>query len=321
MTRPARLVPLLMLASLLPCLVGGTDIPASSPKSPTYTAPHTSEGFAPPKKTIYSGAVASSPSSYSSSSPSSYSSSSPSSYSSSSPSSHSSSSLSSFSSSSSSGTSVHVNPYSAAAVRAAEISPAYSTPDAASAAYASPSAMVHTEHAHTFSAPSPASSYSAYSSLEASSYPQSSSYGAAAAANGVDDYNYHHEIEAPSGIDFIGRFLEAIPLFLAVLVAFLLAQVVAPWLYQLLLVAVSLVPISLAYKAPLLNALLLPFGLTLCTTAAPPAVFSGTSIFTGRDLSKDFLSQDIDEDQWDMAVSQIAERGVQVLKGKVSRLI
>jgi hypothetical protein len=105
-------------------------------------------------------------------------------------------------------------------------------------------------------------------------------------------------------------------------VAFLLAQVVAPWLYQLLLVAVSLVPISLAYKAPLLNALLLPFGLTLCTTAAPPAVFSGTSLLTGRDLpSEDFLSQDIDEDQWDMAVSHLAERGVQVLKGKVSRLI
>ena len=311
MTQSARLVPLLMLASLLACLVGGTDIPASSPKSPTYTAPQTSEGFAPPKKTIYSGAVASSPSSYSSSSPSSYSSSSPSSYRSSS--------HSSFSSSSSSGTSVPVNPYSAAAVRAAEISPVYSTPDAASAAYASPSATVYTEHAHTFSSPSSASSYSAYSSQEAaSSYPQSSSYGVAA-TNGVDDYNYHHEIEAPSGIDFIGRFLEAIPLFLAVLVAFLLAQVVAPWLYQLLLVAVSLVPISLAYKAPLLNALLLPFGLTLCTTAAPPAVFSGTSLLTGRDLSEDFLSQDIDEDQWDVAVSQIAERGVQVLKGKVSR--
>ncbi len=80
-------------------------------------------------------------------------------------------------------------------------------------------------------------------------------------------------------------------------------------------------PISLAYKAPLLNALLLPFGLTLCTTAAPLAVFSGTSLLTGRDLSEDFLSQDIDEDQWDRAVSQIAERGVQVLKGKVSRLI
>jgi hypothetical protein len=246
-------IPLLVVATDFSPTAGNT----STLKSPTYTAPQTSQGYyAPPKKTIYSGAVAAPQTS-------------------------------------------PANPYSArTAVAAAQ--PAYSTPDAATAAYTPPELPLL--------AAAGAPSYSEYPANAAALTAASTSGGGyGSQTTGVDDYNYQHEIEEPSGFDFIGRFLEAIPLVLSAAVAFLLAQLVAPWLYQLFLVAVSLVPIGLGFKAPLLNALLVPFGLTLCTTTPTLAVYSGTGgLAIGRELS---------EDQWE-AVNQITQRGIEVLRGK-----
>jgi hypothetical protein len=241
----------------------GTDLAAtvapnsSSLKSPTYTAPATSDGgFAPPRKTattIYSGVAAP----------------------------------------------------AAGDGRNSASSGSYSTPDAATAAYSPPSATAVQPYgrypdavAAAIAEPPPAIVYA----------------GSDTSAPGVDDYNYHHEIEEPSGFDFVGRALEAVPLFLAVLVAFLLAQVAAPWLAQLLLVAVSLVPIGLGYKAPLINALLLPFNLTLCTTGAPPAVFTGTSI-TGRELAEG-AGLRLSEEQWEL-ISEMAQSGMEALQGNL----
>ena len=253
----SSLVLLLLLSLLLSSQPShGTDFAtansSNSLKSPTYTAPQTSDGgYAPPRKTtIYSGAV------------------------------------------------------DDLAGRGS-----YSTPDAATGAYSPPAAAAET-------AVQPYRRYPGAVSAAIAEPPPAIVYaGDDPSASSVDDYNYQHEIEEPSGFDFVGRALEAVPLFLAVLVAFLLAQLAAPWLSQLLLVGVSIIPIGLGYKAPLINALLVPFGLTLCTTGAPPAVYTGTSLISGRQLSEDF-GLHLSEEQWEM-VSQMAQSGMEALQGSV----
>merc|ERR1711981_1354681 len=106
---------------------------------------------------------------------------------------------------------------------------------------------------------------------------------------------------APSeGGDDIGAKLgELIPLFLVVFAAIILAQLLAPLLLGLLGAVVGILPMALAIKAPIVNLILAPFNLQLCTPgvggAAPtafPRSFSSRSLKDavtafGYDVSED----------------------------------
>ena len=91
---------------------------------------------------------------------------------------------------------------------------------------------------------------------------------------GYGDYDQGGYELADEGGDDIGAKLgELIPLFLVVFAAIILAQLLAPLLLSLLGIVVGILPMALSIKAPIVNLILNPFGLQLCTTAAVPVVF------------------------------------------------
>lgn len=97
------------------------------------------------------------------------------------------------------------------------------------------------------------------------------SYAAPDAGYGAPAYDYGYTApEDEGGLDF-GKLEELLPLFLAVLAAIILASLLSPLLSQLFVVIIGLLPLALNIKAPIVNALIAPFGLTLCNPVGPVA--------------------------------------------------
>merc|ERR1719295_1426305 len=100
---------------------------------------------------------------------------------------------------------------------------------------------------------------------------------------GYDQYSYAPAVE-DEGFG-LGKLEELLPLFLIVLAAIILGQLLSPLLAQLAVVLVGILPLALGIKAPIVNAILAPFGLQLCDitngVAAPMNV-------QGRSFGEDF---------------------------------
>merc|ERR1719472_344676 len=118
---------------------------------------------------------------------------------------------------------------------------------------------------------------------------------------GYGDYDQGGYELADEGGDDIGAKLgELIPLFLVVFAAIILAQLLAPLLLGLLGAVVGILPMALNLKAPIVNLILAPFGLQLCTPAAggaAPTAFPRS--FSSRSL-KDAVTAfgyDVSEDK------------------------
>jgi len=98
-----------------------------------------------------------------------------------------------------------------------------------------------------------------------------SAYAAPADDYAAPQYDYssgYQQVDNGGGFD-LSSLEELLPLFVAVLGAIILAKLLAPFLVQLFVLIASLAPMGLELKAPIVNALLLPFGLTLCNPAGP----------------------------------------------------
>jgi len=112
---------------------------------------------------------------------------------------------------------------------------------------------------------------------------------AAAAATGYDAPAYDYSYQQDEGGFDLSKLEELLPLFLAVLGAIILAKLLAPLLMQLFVLITALLPMAINLKAPIINAILLPFGLTLCNPDGP-TVFPAA---TGRSLGEAFgLNED-----------------------------
>ena len=104
-----------------------------------------------------------------------------------------------------------------------------------------------------------------------------------------------YEAQATDGGDDLGAKLgELIPLFIAVFAAIILAQLLAPLLMQLLMLLVGILPMALNIKAPIINALLNPFGLSLCSIGAPASA-AAPAIFPAAGRSMDFSSRSLQD--------------------------
>merc|ERR1711981_1383427 len=125
-----------------------------------------------------------------------------------------------------------------------------------------------------------------------------SGYGAPAAEYTSDSYEQpydSYEADAVDGGDLfdLSKILELLPLFLAVFAAIIVAQLFAPLLGVLFNAKVGLLggvlgPLG-GIKGGLINIVLNPFGLQLCTTATPPVAFTGRSSASGFSLNKDMV--------------------------------
>merc|ERR1719166_809247 len=105
-----------------------------------------------------------------------------------------------------------------------------------------------------------------------------------------DSYGYDQYSYAPVAEDEgfgLGKLEELLPLFLIVLAAIILGQLLSPLLAQLAVILVGILPLALGIKAPIVNAILAPFGLSLCDITAgvnaPVAVPAA-----GRAFGEDF---------------------------------
>merc|ERR1712088_880271 len=120
-----------------------------------------------------------------------------------------------------------------------------------------------------------------------------SGYGAPAAEYAAESYDEPAEADA-GGFDLdLSKILELLPLFLAVFAAIIVAQLFAPLLGVLFNAKVGLLggvlgPLG-GIKGGLINIVLNPFGLQLCTTATPPVAFTGRSSASGFSLNKDMV--------------------------------
>merc|ERR1711910_148302 len=140
---------------------------------------------------------------------------------------------------------------------------------------------------------------SAYAAPQGYGAPDSG-YGAPAAEYAAESYEepssyYGEPAEADAGgfdLD-LSKILELLPLFLAVFAAIIVAQLFAPLLGVLFNAKVGLLggvlgPLG-GIKGGLINIVLNPFGLQLCTTATPPVAFTGRSSASGFSLNKDMV--------------------------------
>merc|ERR1711981_1323737 len=118
-------------------------------------------------------------------------------------------------------------------------------------------------------------------------------YGAPDSGYGAPAAEYAAEAYA-GGFDLdLSKILELLPLFLAVFAAIIVAQLFAPLLGVLFNAKVGLLggvlgPLG-GIKGGLINIVLNPFGLQLCTTATPPVAFTGRSSASGFSLNKDMV--------------------------------
>ena len=193
------------------------------------------------------------------------------------------------------------NPNSAYA--APQASSGYGAP-AASPSYAAPAAPSYSAPAAPNSgAPTGGASYAAPSTGYESAAP-SYDYSAAPAYEAADN--------GFGGFDLSGL-LPLIPLFLIVLAAIIVAALIAPFIAQLAVIGVGILPMALGIKAPIVNAILLPFGLTLCNKGPPVTAFTGTAV-GGRAMAESF-GLDLSEDQVEM-ISNFASSAFDALKSK-----
>jgi hypothetical protein len=131
---------------------------------------------------------------------------------------------------------------------------------------------------------------------------------------GYDYDQQGYESQAAVGGDDLGtKLAELIPLFIAVFAAIILAQLLAPLLLQLLGLLVGILPMALSIKAPIVNAILLPFNLGLCdiTNPAAPMLFTGRS-FDGRALQEavSVFGLDVSEAKMNV-IADLVERGIE----------
>merc|ERR1712223_621621 len=104
---------------------------------------------------------------------------------------------------------------------------------------------------------------------------------------GYGDYDQGGYELADEGGDDIGAKLgELIPLFLVVFAAIILAQLLSPLLLSLFGILIGIVPMALSIKAPIVNLILAPFNLQLCSVDAAGAVtaFPAKRAFSSRSL-------------------------------------
>jgi hypothetical protein len=104
-----------------------------------------------------------------------------------------------------------------------------------------------------------------------------------------------------------------IPLFLIVLLAIIVAAFIAPFIAQLAVIGVGILPMALSIKAPIVNAILLPFGLTLCNRGPPVTAFTGVTT-TGRELADSF-GLSLSEDQLSV-ITDLASAAFDTVKSK-----
>ena len=157
-------------------------------------------------------------------------------------------------------------------------------------------ALVGSLHAQQASYGAPSTGYdSASYSAPGDSYAEpQASYGAT--GGGYNDYgNYdggYVATQEDGGLD-LSKLGELIPLFLVVFAAIILAQMFSPLLTGILALLTGILPMALDIKAPIINALLMPFGLQLCDTAGNPfpgRAFQDSARSMGFDLSDDQIA-------------------------------
>ena len=170
----------------------------------------------------------------------------------------------------------------------------YAAPAAAAPSYSAPSPSYQAA-APSYSAPAPAyqaaaPSYSAPSGGYAAptgGYAAPTGDASYAAPTGYDsgyDYNSYGAVEEP-GFD-LGTIAIIAAIAAAIIIAIILAKLVAPFLASIAVVALGLFPMALDLKAPIVNAILAPFSLTLCNPAGP-TVFPAPGRSLGEDLGVD----------------------------------
>jgi hypothetical protein len=190
-------------------------------------------------------------------------------------------------------------------VRADNANSAYSAPQASSG-YAAPAAAAPSyaaPAAPSYNAPTGGAAYAA----PATGYEAAPAYDYAAPA-----YDAPADVGGFGGFDLSGLW-PLIPLFLIVLAAIIVAALLAPFIAQLAVIGVGILPMALSIKAPIVNAILLPFGLTLCNRGPPVTAFTGTAN-TGRELA-DTFGLDLSEDQIEL-ISNFATAAFDTLKSK-----
>jgi len=108
------------------------------------------------------------------------------------------------------------------------------------------------------------------------------------------------------GLD-LGKLTDLIPIFVVVFAAIILAQLIAPLFTSLFTLIVAIIPGTLSFKAPIINALLQPFSLQLCTTANPPVAFPTARGFTARDMEGVFGSELFSQEKLNMLATVVDE--------------
>ena len=149
--------------------------------------------------------------------------------------------------------------------------------------------------------------YAAPSGQEYDAYaPPSTGYGEPSTSY---DYGYdqggYAVTQDDAGLD-LGKLTDLIPIFVVVFAAIILAQLIAPLFTSLFTLIVAIIPGTLSFKAPIINALLGTFQLQLCTTASPPVAFTGRS-FTARDMEGVFDSSLFSPEKLNMLATVVDE--------------
>jgi len=150
----------------------------------------------------------------------------------------------------------------------------YGAPAAAAPSYAAPAQSYGAPAAQSYAAPS----YSA----------PAASYDAPSDGYGAPSYNepstgYGPPADPANNIFSLERLIELIPFFLAVLAAIIIAQIIAPLIGILFNAKLGLLaPLGNA-KIGLINSILSPFGLALCTTN--PLAIAGPN---GREFGAEY---------------------------------
>lgn len=151
-----------------------------------------------------------------------------------------------------------------------------------------------------------AQEYAAPSGQDYDAYaPPSTGYGEPSTSY---DYGYDqggYVATQDDGLD-LGKLTDLIPIFVVVFAAIILAQLIAPLFTSLFTLIVAIIPGTLSFKAPIINALLNTFNLQLCTTDAVPVPFNGRS-FTARDMEGVFDSQFFSPDKLNMLATVVDE--------------
>merc|ERR1712184_137760 len=124
------------------------------------------------------------------------------------------------------------------------------------------------------------------------------------------DYGYDqggYGTAQEEGLD-LSKLTDLIPVFVVVFAAIILAQLIAPLFTSLFTLIVAIIPGTLSFKAPIINALLNTFNLQLCTTADPPVAFPGSRrSFTARDMEGIFDSNLFNPAKLDMLATVVDE--------------